>query len=116
LTRRPSQIVKPGRACSARWPLQDCPDFPRIAARHEAWWQCKLSGPPLVIASTGTNPAVPGGKLLHLLHQPEQWLQARLSQLVHTHWVGDALPSIRTDFGPVSLGMLLGAFDQSSWI
>ena len=86
-----------------------CPDFPRIAARHEAWWRCELQGPPLVIASTSINRGVPGGKLLDRLQQPDEWMQGRLAQLANTHWAGDAFPSLRTDFGPVSLGMLVGA-------
>jgi hypothetical protein len=93
----------------ASQPLEYLPDFPRIAARHEAWWRGELTGPPLVLASAGRDPAVPGGRRLDLLTQPEQWMQARLAQLKQTHLVGDALPSIRVDYGPVCLGMLLGA-------
>lgn len=96
------------QACAAQ-PLAYCPDFPRLAARHEDWWRCQLSGPPLVIASASTNPFVRSGRLLDLLTRPEEWMRARLAQLEHTHWIGDALPSIRVDFGPVCLSMLLGA-------
>ena len=65
----------------AAQPLEFCPDFPRIAARHEAWWHCQLEGPPLFIASCATDPAVRSGKCLDLLTQPEKWMAARLAQL-----------------------------------
>ncbi len=93
----------------AAQPLEFCPDFPRIAARHEAWWRCELDGPPLFLASCPTDPSVPGGRRLDLLTQPEKWMEARLAQLAQTHLVGDALPSVRVDYGPVCLGMLTGA-------
>lgn len=103
----------------AAQPLEFCPDFPRIATRHEAWWRCELEGPPLFIASCATDPAVRGGKCLDLLTQPEKWMQARLAQLKATYWVGDALPAVRVDYGPVSLGMLMGApiefVSDSTW-
>lgn len=93
----------------ARHPLEYCADFPRIAARHEAWWRCELEGPPLVLAAVTTDPSVIGGRRLELLSHPEAWMAARLAQLKTTHLVGDALPAIRVDYGPVCLGMLMGA-------
>ena len=103
----------------AAQPLEFCPDFPRIAARHEAWWRCELDGPPLFLASCCTDPSVPGGRRLDLLTQTEKWMEARLAQLKQTHLVGDALPSIRVDYGPVCLGMLMGApvefVSDSTW-
>ena len=103
----------------AAQPLEFCPEFPRIAARHEAWWRCELQGPPLFLASSSTDPTVRGGRCLDLLTQPEKWMQARLAQLNQTRLVGDALPSIRVDYGPVCLGMLMGApvefVSDSTW-
>lgn len=93
----------------ATQPLEFCPEFPHIAARHEAWWHYELEGPPLVLASTSIDPSVDGGRRLDLLTQPERWLEVRLAQLQNTHRVGDTLPSIRVDYGPVCLGMLTGA-------
>jgi hypothetical protein len=90
-------------------PLEFCPEFPRIAARHEAWWRCELEGPPLVLATASNDPSVIGGRCLELLTRPNQWLEARLRQLKATTYVGDALPSVRVDYGPVCLGMLTGA-------
>ena len=62
---------------------------------------------------------MPGGRRLDLLTQPEKWMDARLAQLTKTHLVGDALPSIRVDYGPVCLGMLMGApvefVSDSTW-
>lgn len=100
-------------------PLEFCPDFPRIAARHEAWWRCELAGPPLYLASYGTDPTVPGGRRLDIIDQPERWMEARLAQLRQTRLVGDALPAVRVDYGPVCLGMLTGApiefVSDSTW-
>jgi hypothetical protein len=103
----------------AAQPLEFCPDFPRIAARHEAWWRCELEGPPLFLATSSRDHSVPGGRRLDLLTQPEKWMAARLAQLKQTHLVGDALPTIRVDYGPVCLGMLMGApvefVSDSTW-
>ena len=111
--------MEPGQRAYAAQSLEFCPEFPRIAARHEAWWRCEIDGPPLVLASAGLPPAAPGGKCLDLLVQPEKWMAARLAQLRQTHLVGDALPSIRVDYGPVCLGMLMGApvefVSNSTW-
>jgi hypothetical protein len=100
-------------------PLEFCREFPSIAARHEAWWRYELNGAPLVLASTSSDARIPGGKCLDLLKQPERWMQARLAQLHNTLLIGDALPSVRVDYGPVCLGMLTGApvefFSETTW-
>ena len=93
----------------ASQPLEFLPDFPRVAARHEDWWRCELKGPPLVLTSASRDPSVPGGRRLDLLTRPAEWMAARLAQLAQTALVADALPAIRVDFGPVCLGMLIGA-------
>jgi len=97
------------QAAYARQPLEFCPEFPRIAARHEAWWRAELKGPPLVLVSAARDPRLPGGKCLELLREPERWMEARLAQLANTLLFGDMLPSLRVDYGPVCLGMLTGA-------
>ncbi|MCG3150035.1 MAG: hypothetical protein PCFJNLEI_03502 [Verrucomicrobiae bacterium] len=92
----------------AAQPLEFCPDFPAIARRYEAWWAHACDDRPLFIASANSNPARPRTRRLELLGQPDEWLAAKQLDLSQTHSVGDALPHIRVDFGPVLLGGLLG--------
>ena len=90
-------------------PLTYCPDFPQIAARHEAFWSCALIDRPIFIAEANRSPARPVTRRLDLLDDPDAWLAAKLADLDQLHRVGDALPNIRIDFGPVSLGGMFGA-------
>lgn len=92
----------------ATQPLEFCPDFPRIAARHEAFWKGELDYP-LLIGAVNADPSRPIRRRLELLHQPERWLTEKMLDMQQTHRVGDALPFIRADFGPVMLGGLFGA-------
>ncbi|HOW69143.1 MAG TPA: hypothetical protein PKY77_00965 [Phycisphaerae bacterium] len=89
-------------------PLEFCPDFPDIARRFEAWWAHDAIDRPIFIATANTNPARPINRRLELLGQPEAWLEAKLADLRQLHRLGDALPHIRVDFGPVLLGALFG--------
>lgn len=88
-------------------PLALCPDFPRIADRHERWWSGKLRRPLFLGAANG-DPSRPILRRLELLDDPEGWLAAKLQDLRQKRYVGDALPTVRVDFGPVMLGGLLG--------
>jgi hypothetical protein len=45
---------------------------------------------------------------LELLQDPDAWFDAKLQDMKQLHRVADALPHIRTDFGPVFLGPLFG--------
>ena len=92
----------------ASQPLEFCPDFPAIARRYNAWWACACTDRPIFIGSANANPARPITKRLELLHRPEEWFAAKLQDLRQTHRVGDALPHIRADFGPVLIGGFLG--------
>jgi hypothetical protein len=94
---------------AAAQPLALCPDFPRIAARHEAWWNFALEGPPLFLASANPDPSRPISKNLRLLDQPEAWFAAQLEQVQRLQYVGDSIPALRVDFGPGLLGKLFGA-------
>ncbi len=89
-------------------PLSLCPDFPRIARRFEAWWSQQLLDRPIFMASYNTNPARPITRRLELLENPAAWLEAKHADVAQTRYVGDAIPYIRTDFGPVLLGPMLG--------
>ena len=89
-------------------PLEFCPRFAEVAARHEAWWNQRLDGPPLLIATANGNPNRPIDRRLSLLCDAESWFAAKLADMKQTHLAGDALPHIRADFGPVLIGGMLG--------
>jgi hypothetical protein len=89
-------------------PLEFCPDFPAIAARYEAWWNQSLVDRPIIQASYNTKPERPITRRLELLEDGEAWFAAKLQDLKQTRYLGDALPHIRADFGPVLLGGMLG--------
>jgi hypothetical protein len=89
-------------------PLAFCEDFPLIARRFEAWWAQELVDRPVFIGTANTNLDRPITRRLELFDLPDAWLEAKFTDLQQTHRVGDALPSVRVDFGPVMLGGLLG--------
>jgi hypothetical protein len=89
-------------------PLEFCPGFPRIAQRFEAWWNQELLDRPVFIASANRTPERPIRRRLELLHDPTAWFEAKLADVAQTNYIGDAVPYIRTDFGPVFLGAMLG--------
>ena len=89
-------------------PLKFCVDFPTIAWRFEAWWAHDLLDRPLFIAAANTDASRPITRRLELLDQPTVWFQAKFADMLQLHQVGDALPNIRVDFGPVLLGGMFG--------
>ncbi len=93
----------------AQQPLEFRSDFPETARRHEAWWAHDCIDRPLFLAAANRNPARPLTRRLELLHDPDAWMEAKLADVTQQHRVGDALPHVRVDLGPVSMGALLGA-------
>lgn len=93
----------------AQHPLEFCPEFPEIAQRFEAWWNCASFGRPIFLGAA-VDPS--GGRRvsrrLDLIDDTDAWFEARFADLRVTRFVGDAVPSIRADFGPVLLGSLFG--------
>ena len=89
-------------------PLEFCEGFPEIARRFEAWWAQELFDRPVFIATANANPSRPITRRLDLLARPDAWFEEKFADMVQTHRVGDALPSVRVDFGPVLLGAMLG--------
>jgi len=89
-------------------PLAFCEDFPAIAQRFEAFWAHEAADRPIFIAAANSDPSRPITRRLELLDQPDAWFEAKLADLHQLHCVGDALPSIRVDFGPVLLGAMFG--------
>src|SRR6476660_4754409 len=85
-------------------PLEFRPDFPQVARRHEAWWAHDCLDRPLFLAQTNLNPIRPITKRLELLDRPDTWLAEKLRDMRQWHRVGDTLPNVRVDFGPVLLG------------
>jgi hypothetical protein len=92
----------------ASQPLAFCPDFPQIAKRFEGWWAHDVIDRPIFMAQANPNPARPINRRLDLLFTPDKWFDAKRADLKQLHRVGDALPHIRVDFGPVLLGGMLG--------
>ena len=106
------------RTISAR-PLAMCEDFPAIARRFEAWWAHELADRPIFIAAANTRPERPITRRVDLLDKPDAWFEAKQADMRQLHRVGDAVPFIRVDFGPVLLGALLGGqlefSNDTSW-
>jgi hypothetical protein len=92
----------------AEQPLEFCPDFPAIAKRLEAWWAHDALDRPVIMGSANPNPRRPINRRLELLAQPDSWFEAKLADMKQQYRVGEALPFIRADFGPVMLGGMLG--------
>ncbi len=88
--------------------LELCPDFPQIAQRTEAWWAHECLDRPLFIGTANPRPERPITRRLELLAQPDEWFAAKQADMLQVHRVGDALPHVRADFGPVLLGGMLG--------
>ncbi len=89
-------------------PLENCPDFPTIAKRFEAWWAHDCLDRPVFVASADTNPQRIISRRLELLDQPDAWFDAKMQDMLQLYRVGDKLPTFRVDFGPVMLGGLFG--------
>jgi hypothetical protein len=114
-----NKIAPPAFPDQSRWsgrleavsrnPLALCPEFPVIAARHEAWWRCEQTGGPLLIAAANRHPDKPILRRLDLLADPGAWLKARRPSVTQQVFSPDWFPFLRADFGPVMLGGLLGA-------
>ena len=92
----------------AAQPLEFCENFPAIAQRVEAWWQQELVDRPIFMAQANTRADRPITRRLELMDAPEAWLAEKLLDMQQIHRVGDTLPHVRVDFGPVLLGSLLG--------
>lgn len=101
-------------------PLMYCPSFPEVAQRWNDWWRFK-SNRPLVIAQVAKTSSIRWDKAFDLLEQSEEWIRVRRRQVEQTHYVGEALPFVRVDIGPVAMGAFMGAplhfalTEQTSW-
>ena len=89
-------------------PLTFCPNFAEVAARWNRWWAFEAERP-LLMAEAPKTPGKAWGKGLDLIERPEEWLRNRRGQLEDSHHVGESLPAIRVDIGPVSTAAYLGA-------
>ncbi len=98
----------------AQQPLEYCEDFPRIAERFESWWAGEVLDRPIFIGAANGNPVRPITRRIDLLEHPEEWLAAKKDDLQETHYVGDALPNIHVDFGPVVLAGFFGGRREHS--
>ena len=91
-----------------------------MARRWERWWSFDADRP-LLLASAHKRSDIRWGKVFDLLDRPAEWLEARRLQVESTHYVGEAIPSIRADIGPVTIAAFAGAplhlaeNEQTSW-
>ncbi len=84
------------------------PRFAEIAERWERWWRFDADRPLLI----GTAPRIRGGdwnKRFDLIESPARWLEASRARMEATYFVGQSVPHIRVDFGPVLTAAFLGA-------
>lgn len=101
-------------------PLRLRPEFPAAARRWEAWWRFEADRP-LLLASAPKDRSIRWDKAFDLLDRPAEWLAVRRRQAESLHCVGEALPSVRVDLGPVATAAFLGAplhfaeAEQTSW-
>jgi len=89
-------------------PLDLCPDFPDIARRWERWWNFDADRP-LLCTCPPKGQAPRWDKAFDLVEDPPAWLAVMKQQVANRHWVGEAIPNIRLDIGPVSMAAFLGA-------
>ncbi|MEE4194252.1 MAG: hypothetical protein V2J07_03540 [Anaerolineae bacterium] len=92
--------------------LEFAPDFPRIAQRHEAFWAHQCLDRPLLLSWMNTKPERPTSKHLEVIREPDRWLAEKYADMCQTQWIGDSIPHIRVDFGPVIMTMLAGLEPQ----
>ena len=105
-----------------RTPLQLLPAFPEIARRWLDWWAF-ANDRPLVIAQVPQAGAetIRWDKGFDLLDDTAAWLAMHRAQVENTRWMGDAIPSVRVDIGPVATAAFAGAplhfaaKEQTSW-
>ena len=101
-------------------PLKHCQAFPEIARRWEGWWN-GTSEQPLILSQLSTDADIRWDKAFDLLDRPDEWLRVRRRQVEETVHFGEALPSVRVDFGPVALAAYLGTplhfagEEQTTW-
>lgn len=101
-------------------PLRLRPELPDIARRWEAWWRFEADRP-LLVASAPKRRDIRWDKAFDLLERPEEWLAVRRRQVESVHFVGEALPAVRADIGPVATAAFLGAplhlaaAEQTTW-
>lgn len=89
-------------------PLELCPDFPTIAKRFEAWWQQDLLDRPVFIGMADTNPARQITLRYELLDDPDAWFEMKRADMRQLLCVGNAIPRISVDLGPMPLAGLFG--------
>ena len=100
--------------------LKYCPEFSEVAQRWNDWWSFKADRP-LLIAQAAKNSEIRWDKGFDLFDRPDEWVRMRRTQVEQTHYVGEALPFVRVDIGPVAMAAFLGAplhfapNEQTSW-
>jgi hypothetical protein len=96
----------------SRQPLEFCPELPEIARRCEAWWAHDCLDRPVFTAGVNLNPARPITRRYELLHDPDEWFEAKFADMRQIRRLGDALPAIRVGV-PVLSSMFESKFEFS---
>lgn len=102
------------RAIAAE-PLELCPDFPIIASRFEAWWQQEVLDRPIFIGMADTNPARQITQRYELLDDPDAWFDMKRADMQQMLCVGDAVPRISVDLGPMPLAGIFGGQRETGY-
>lgn len=89
-------------------PLELCPGFPTIARRFEAWWEQDVMDRPVFIGMADTNPARRITLRYELLDDPDAWFEAKRADMQQMLCVGDAIPRISVDLGPMPMAGIYG--------
>jgi hypothetical protein len=101
-------------------PLKYCQAFPQVARRWNDWWRFQ-SDRPLIVSQVRKSSEIRWDKAFDLLEQPDEWVRIRRKQVEQTYYVGEAMPFVRVDIGPVAMAAFLGAplhfsqKHQTSW-
>ncbi len=93
-------------------PLEQCPHFPAVAKRFEAWWAHDVLDRPILIGFANPDPGRPINRRLDLMTDPAAWLEAKVTDMQQRYRTSDALPSVRVDFGPVLISSLVGGLRE----
>ncbi|MHB1157953.1 MAG: hypothetical protein ACYC26_14090 [Phycisphaerales bacterium] len=105
-------------------PLGFKPDFPRTAARFEAWWERQIIDRPPVSLSVRPKEPVRLPEKQHV-DQRHRWFDAEfqveraIANMAGRRWLGDAIPFFNPNMGPditaAPLGVPLEFSEFSSW-
>lgn len=107
-------------------PIDYLPDWEQRLARQDAFWSCAIIDRPVVVATLGKeNTAYPWPAEKNWSTMRERWMDAEyvaeraLAGVMHTAYLGDALPCVIPNLGPEVFSAFFGCEldygEQTSW-